>query len=66
MGWYVLFDDFIIGEAPEDEFGYKPYGVWYNEKFNSFKEAKAALVNYHLDELSKAKANLKRARSLKK
>lgn len=65
-GWYVLFDDFIIGEAEDEYFEYQPYAVWYNEKFNSFKEAKAALVDYHKNLVEIAKGNLKTARRVTK
>jgi hypothetical protein len=65
-GWYVLFDDFIIGEAEDDEFEFHSHRMAYNIKFDSFKEAKKSLVNYHEDALLEAKDNLKRARRITK
>lgn len=66
MKWYVLFDDFEIGQAEDHEFRYQPYGTTYNVAFDSFREAKAALVDYHRQQLQKARDNFKKAKGIKK
>jgi hypothetical protein len=65
-GWYALFDDLIIGEAEDEAFEFHYHRMTYNEKFNSFKEAKEALIDYHKNLVEISKDNLKTARRVTK